>query len=107
MTTKDVLLYAKTIVDHPRAAGSCGQYCLRCVLSEAKSALDDLEGTGLGLLEVLEDVSRDLAGLGMRERSGDRPLIKARDAIASYEEIPESRERFSAILDEALSQLAA
>lgn len=104
MTTKDVLMYAKTIADHPRSGDSCAQYCLRCVLAEAKSALDERDGTGLCLLNVFEDISRDLAGLGMREREGDRVLIEARDAIAHYEEIPASSERFSTILDEVLSQ---
>lgn len=56
-----------------------GRWCVRCALGKAKSDFDDSIGEqGLSISQLLKQVAT-----GIQEVASDKPLVEARDFLAS------------------------
>jgi len=102
ITTADVLHRAREIIASGTKLEDCGmgEWCPRCAIAEAKSALDRERGTGLDLLTAARFFSTELPH--------DDPLVEARKMVARSQHGNDSglsQSESIAVLDEAASLL--
>jgi hypothetical protein len=91
MTVEEILIRSKQIAAQERTAGSydtCGRYCLRCIVSEAKGELEEEAWAPLKAGEYLRRSFVQIANYN-RVLPEDRPLVLAMRLVAQFPEPPD------------------